>query len=536
MLRGFALLCSPEGMIEQVIRDDLGIKDMAPEGRLFIDLMDSGSRIKSMNFLFEIKSEEMAFDHSLNVWAGDHLMTLSFVGIRLKNKLLIIGANDQNQAVEFTKSLQEINNEQANIIRRLMKEKMEGRSSKGKTQDVSWDDLSALNNELVNLQRELAKKNAELERLNELKNQFVGMAAHDLRNPLSVIHTQTNLLINKASDYLPPRYVKFLNNIFSTTQFMLRLIEDLLDVSKIESGKLELNIETLDLVELAGRNAGLNQTLADREGIKIHLDHKPDHIYVKGDRYKLEQVLNNLLSNAIKFSPSGSSIHLKLELSGDHARVSVIDEGQGIPADKLHHIFQPFQKPVVSDSTQEKGTGLGLSIARRIVEGHNGNIQVESEEGKGSIFRFTLPLAEGTAEPAGNDQVSLSQVPYRWEDKTIVAADDDPSSRRLLEEMLKPVFGSVISCAYGEELLKSLEAQNQADLVLLDIDLPDLDGREVIRRIRERHPDVPVIVQTALDKMDDKKSILEAGANEYFTKPIDSRLLFDTISRYLENK
>jgi len=536
MHRGFALLCSPEGMIEQVIRDDLGIKDMAPEGRLFIDLMDSGSRIKSMNFLFDIKSEEVASDHSLNVWTGDNLMTLSFIGVRLKNKLLIIGANDQNQAVEFTKSLQEINNEQANTIRRLMKENIEEGKTKNKTQDVSWDDLSSLNNELINLQRELAKKNAELERLNELKNQFVGMAAHDLRNPLSVIHTHTNLLISRASDYLPPRYVKFLNNIFSTTQFMLRLIEDLLDVSKLESGKLELKTDTLDLVELAGKNAGLNQTLADREGIKIHLDHKPDHIYVKGDRYKLDQVLNNLLSNAIKFSPSGSSIRLRLELLKDYARVSVVDEGQGIPADKLNHIFQPFQKPVVSDSTREKGTGLGLSIGKRIVEGHGGEIWVESEEGKGSVFRFTLPLAEVPTESKDADQVAPSQAPCQWKDKTILAAEDDPSSRRLLEEMLKPAFDRVISCTYGKELLKSLEGQKQVDLVLLDIDLPDMNGHEVIRKIRKSHPYVPVIVQTALDKQIDKESILEAGANEFITKPLDIRLLFDTMNRYLKDE
>ena len=532
---GFALLCGREGMIEQVVRDDLGLGDMAPEGRLFIDLMDAGSRIKSMNFLLDIKSKEVAFDYQLNVWTGDTLRTLSFVGVRLKDKLLVIAANDQDEAVEFTKNLQDINNQQANVIRQLMKEKIELRRGSAQEHNFSYNDLSALNNELINLQRELARKNAELERVNDLKNQFLGMAAHDLRNPLAIIHTQSKLLIDRTSDNLPPRYLKFLNNIHTTAQFMLRLVEDLLDVSKIESGKLDLNLQNFNLVELAEKNVELNQVLADRRNIRLHLDNRADSIYIQGDWHKLEQVFNNLISNAIKFSPSGASIRIMLEVSDERAMVSVEDKGQGIPPENLDQIFQPFQKTMTSESTEEKGTGLGLNIARRIIEGHQGEIWVESEEGAGSAFKFTLPLAEDANEKNHTHQTKAHST-HQWKDKTILIVEDDPSSLKLLEEMLKPVTADLITCNHGKETLKVLQEHTEIDLVLLDIDLPDIDGRDIILKIRKFNSTLPVIAQTAMVKAKDKASIMEAGADEYFPKPIDWDVLFDKIDKYLGEK
>ena len=521
-----------------MVRDDLGIEDMAPEGRLFIDLMDSGSRIKSMNFLFDIKTKEVAYDHQLNVWVGDVLRTLSFVGVALKNKILIIAANDQEEAMEFTRDLQHIHNEQANTIRQLMKEKMSREKERGRDQDFSYDDMSALNNELINLQRELARKNADLQRVNDLKNQFLGMAAHDLRNPLAIIYTHSQLLIEQASDNLPPKYLKFLNNIFSTAEFMLRLVEDLLDVSKIESGKLELNPETFNLVDLARHTVELNQVLADRRNIRLHSDHSADAIYIQGDWHKLVQVFNNLLSNAIKFSPSGSAVRVILEIPDEYARISVEDKGQGIPSENLEHIFKPFQKPGVSQATEEKGTGLGLNIARRIVEGHQGEMWVESEEGKGSAFRFTLPLTEApdnTVEEESTSQETKASAPSR-EDKTLLLVEDDFASLKLMEEMLKPLVGSIISCAYGKETMEALRNNEGIGLILLDIDLPDMDGRVLIRKIRESNTRMPIIVQTALSSSNDKESTLAAGADEYLTKPIDWDVLFDKIDKYLGGK
>ncbi|MGM0532024.1 MAG: hybrid sensor histidine kinase/response regulator [Bacteroidota bacterium] len=533
---GFALLCNQEGMIEQVVRDDLGLGDETPEETLFIDLMDPGSRIKSMNFLHAIKSKEVAFDHQLNVWTGDILRTLSFVGVRLKDKLLVIAANNEDEAVEFTRNLQDINNEQANIIRRLMKEKSEMRKSNARAEEFSYDDLSALNNELVNLQRELARKNAELERVNDLKNQFLGMAAHDLRNPLAIIHTQAQLLIDRASDDLPPNHMKFLNNIYSTAEFMLRLVEDLLDVSKIESGKLELNLKTFNLVDLARNNVGLNQVLADRRNIRLDLNNDTDPVYIQGDWHKLEQVFNNLISNAIKFSPSDSSVRIIFEVRNRYVRVSVEDKGQGIPSENLEHIFEPFQKTGVSEATEEKGTGLGLNIARRIIEGHQGEIWVESEEGKGSVFRFTLPLTdvtEDTGEHKSASQDEKASATPSWEDKTLLLVEDDLASLKLMEEMLKPLVGSIISCTHGSETLEALSKNDDIDLILLDIGLPDIDGRKLIRKIREINTQIPVIVQTALTMVKDKESILEAGADEFLTKPIDHDVLLDQIEKHV---
>ena len=417
---GFALLCDKQGKITEIVKDHLHIEKTNPLGKHFIHLVDSGSRTKVMDFLFSIEGEEVAFDHQLNVWIGDVVKTLSLVGVKMKNQIMIIAANSQNELIEFSQNLQEINNEQANTIRRLMKEKAEHEHADDSQQHHSYDDLTALNNELINLQRELSKKNAELERLNALKNQFLGMAAHDLRNPLAIIYTHSKFLIDKASGILPSNYLKFLNNIITTSQFMLRLVEDLLDVSKIESGKLELNQEPFNLVDLAVNNVALNQSLADKKDVKLHLEYPSDHIMVNGDWHKLEQVFNNLLNNAIKFSPSGQSIRMDIEAEADRVKVSVEDHGPGIAADRQQALFQPFQKNSTPGSDGEKGSGLGLSIVKRIVEGHQGKIWVESEEGEGAVFRFTLPLLEIKRDKSQKNPEKKDAKSTGWRNHTLL--------------------------------------------------------------------------------------------------------------------
>ncbi len=393
-LKGFAFLCDENGKIKDLLRNDINFIPKELKGQLFPNIVEKGSRPKAMNFLRDISKNEVAMNYQMNIFINEKVETISFLGIQIKNEMIIVGAEDEKEAMEFTNQLQQINNEQANIIRNLMKEKIEFQGQVSDVNENSWDDLTKLNNELINLQRELSKKNAELEKLNETKNHFLGMAAHDLRSPLSIIFSYTEYLIDNSKQYLPEKQHKFLQTIFSTSQFMLTLIDDLLDVSKIESGKLELKKETFDLIDFATENIELNNPLAVKKNIQIQLHSNLKSLEIYADRHKIEQVFNNLISNAIKFSYPGSSIGVDISANNDEISISFKDQGTGIKKEKLENIFQPFNMASGAGTSGEKGTGLGLLIVKKIVEGHGGNIRVESEPGKGSTFFVTLPKSK----------------------------------------------------------------------------------------------------------------------------------------------
>lgn len=254
--------------------------------------------------------------------------------------------------------------------------------------------LILANQELSNLSRELQKTNAELVRSNDLKNQFLGMAAHDLRNPIGVILSYSEFLGEETADVLSEEHLQFLQTIRRSSEFMLRLLNDLLDLARIESGRLDLEREPVDLAALIRENVLLNQVLADKKGIRIAFHAEDDLPPVPVDRQKIEQVLNNLLSNAMKFSPAGTAVFVSLSRTGGDAVVSIRDEGQGIPEADRQKLFQPFARMSVKSTGGEKSTGLGLAIVRKIVEGHAGRIRVESEPGRGTAVSFSLPLTD----------------------------------------------------------------------------------------------------------------------------------------------
>lgn len=254
-----------------------------------------------------------------------------------------------------------------------------------------YDELSRLNNQLATAQRELAKKNAELARLNDQKNQFLGIAAHDLRNPLDVILTYSRFLLEDAGETLDPKHTRFIHTIRSSSSFMLNLVEDFLDISKIEAGRLDLNLARADLAALVRRNVELNRVLAEKKKIEIGLEEEGGEISMVFDPAKIEQVLNNLIGNAVKFSPLGRRVLVRLAGDGDGAAVTVRDQGPGIPEGELDKLFRPFEKTSVRSTGGEQGAGLGLAIVKNIVTGHGGEIRVESTVGEGAAFHVSLP-------------------------------------------------------------------------------------------------------------------------------------------------
>jgi PAS domain S-box-containing protein len=243
-------------------------------------------------------------------------------------------------------------------------------------------------------EEEIRQKNAQLLELNNEKNQLLGMAAHDLRNPLSIVNTASTFLLDDASRRLPEaKRTEFLQRINAGSKFMLRLIDDLLDVAKIEAGRLDLDIKDGDLCRLIEDNLAINRMLADNKSIRLDFTPERSLPPLRFDRDKIDQVLNNLVSNALKFSASGTAVTVQTSRVNGSVVVSVRDQGQGIPATDLDKLFKPFGKTSVRGTAGEKSTGLGLAICRKIVEGHGGRIWAESEVGKGSVFSFSLPVA-----------------------------------------------------------------------------------------------------------------------------------------------
>ncbi len=263
-----------------------------------------------------------------------------------------------------------------------------------------FEEFTRLNNELADAQRELAKRNAALLALNEEKNRLLGMAAHDLRNPLGVIMSYAKFLDRMAGAKLDGKERQFVAQIGKSSQFMLRLIEDLLDVSQIESGKLNLAKAPTDLAALVRNNVELNRVLAGAKNIAIELELPAALPPADIDATKIEQVLNNLVSNAVKYSHPGTAVRVTLAAEAGQATVRVRDRGQGIPEAELAKLFQPFSKTSVKSTGGEKSTGLGLAITRRIVEGHGGRVAVESRVGEGSTFSFSLPLPSPPGTPS----------------------------------------------------------------------------------------------------------------------------------------
>lgn len=390
---GIALLCDAQGTILKIIQDTLGLAQSTILGRPLPLIVDRASFQKTVSFLDETRSNGTAFDWALNLTVAGEVTILHFAGLLLDDHLLIMATKTNSGMQQLYEELMRINNEQFNMLRQTLRTKNEIQAQTERDSEF-YNEISRLNNELINLQRELAQKNAKLEQLNQQKNQFLGMAAHDLRNSLSISLAYSEFLLDDVAATLDEKHLEFIRIIRSSSEFMLGLVDNLLDITALESGKLQLELQPVDLIPVIERNVALNRVLAAKKQADLHFYHQGDDMQAMADVLKLEQVLNNLISNAVKFSMPQHPVEVRLVEGEGQAIISVRDQGQGIPADELDRLFKPFGKTSVRSTAGEKSTGLGLTIVRKIVEAHQGKIWVESDVGKGSTFYFSLPLAE----------------------------------------------------------------------------------------------------------------------------------------------
>jgi len=389
---GVALLCDRDGTVRQILRDDFDLASLVPVGAGVTDLADAGVREKAQRFLAALQSPHAVVDWEITVPVQGVLVPLHWAGVVTADGLVILVARTRSGLARPSDEFARTDLDQA-VATGAVVDIIETVSAQhAERDDGLYEDLTRLNNELANLQRELAKKNAQLERAIVQKDQLLGMVAHDLRNPLGVISGYAEFLADEAAEKLSPDQLEFVAMIKESSGFMLHLIDDLLDITAIEAGHLRLDLAPMRLSTLLQRNVALNSVLAEKKEIRLLLKIVNEVGDVRLDGGKIQQVLNNLLSNACKYSVPGTEVEVRLYRQGDEAVVAITDQGQGIPADELPSLFTPFQTTSVRGTAGETSTGLGLAIARKIVAGHGGRIWVESEVGRGSTFSFSLPL------------------------------------------------------------------------------------------------------------------------------------------------
>ncbi len=380
-------------------------------------------------------------------------------------------------------------------------------------------------------QNENQKQLTQRSHLDTLKDEFISTVSHELRTPLTSIRGSLGLLSSGIMGDLDPKAQNLLRIAVTNTDRLIRLINDILDLERMESGRAPLQIRRCSLRDLVQQAADTMAGMAQQATVRIVLevppaDTSPEALYFDGDSDRILQVLTNLLSNAIKFSPSASTIRVHVEATSDSILLKVSDEGRGIPADKLDSIFDRFQQVEPSDARQKGGTGLGLAITRSIVQQHSGSIWAQRNLGAGSTLYVMLPRT-----PRASDAVTPALALPRGEG-SILVCDDDPSIRTIVKEHLTRQGYTVIEACSGEEAI-FLASESPVEAILLDLYMPGLSGWETLQRLRDNPGTslIPVVILSVLSPV--LRSQLTGEAQGWVQKPFNENLLFAELGRVL---
>ncbi|MFK5969841.1 MAG: ATP-binding protein [Candidatus Marithrix sp.] len=376
---------------------------------------------------------------------------------------------------------------------------------------------------------DLRQANEELARASRLNDEFLANMSHEFRTPLNAVIVFSELLLDEIYGELNIKQRESIEHIEQAGKHLLSLITDILDLSKIKAGQMKLHIEQVKIDSICQESLQLVKPAAAKKQIKLQTAYDGFVTIVQADKRGLKQILVNLLTNAVKFTPQGGQI--KLEIIGDESngivKFNVIDTGIGISEAEIEYLFQPFVQLDGGLSRQQEGTGLGLSLVYKLTELHGGGVQVESEVGKGSCFSITLPW-----QKINNIVANLSDIPNT--NKLILVAEDNESNIIGIQTSLQAKGYQVVIAHNGIEAIK-LTREKRPNLIIMDIQMPEMDGIEAIKHIQadSNLADIPIIALTTLAMPRDRERCLEAGANEYFSKPVNIKKLLIAIKTQL---
>jgi signal transduction histidine kinase/DNA-binding response OmpR family regulator len=383
-------------------------------------------------------------------------------------------------------------------------------------------ELQAAKDEVEAFSKTVVRAKEELERASKFKDQFLSTMSHELRTPLNAVLGFSDLLIEERYGALNDRQRRYLNHIRTGGKHLLKLINDILDLSKIEAGRLQLAIENVRLDVCFAEAIDTLNPLASQKSQTLERQPAPG-LSVRADATRLKQVLINLLGNAIKFTPENGTVKLAAKLEGGSVRIEVRDSGPGIPPDEQKRIFEAFYR--LRNSEKAEGTGLGLAITQRLVELHGGTLSIESEMGVGSCFYFMLPLA-----PTVQERVS-STAPKSIGGKppVVVVIEDDSTAASLLEIQLSSAGFDVRVCNDPKNSVEMVAALQPA-AVTVDIVMKPVNGWEILASLKgdPRTGHVPVIVVTIIDQPSTGALL---GADEYIVKPVEKHALLEAVDR-----
>lgn len=371
---------------------------------------------------------------------------------------------------------------------------------------------------------ELITARGAAESANKAKSEFLSTMSHELRTPLNAVIGLSESLIEPGAVFDPERVRRYLTIIHSSGQQLLAQINDILDLARIEAGRIQVNPEVFDARTLVVGALETAQRSSRAKQIRLEARSPAEPLLIKADERLLRQVLQNLVSNAVKFTPEGGCVSVRLE-HDDRRRVTFVvsDTGIGIPPEKLACLFKPFSQVDSSLGRRFGGTGLGLALVERIARLHGGRVAVQSTPGEGSCFTVELP-AGIASEPA--DQLRAPRA------RQVLLVDDDPHQHTVVGDFLRHHGFEVISCESGEAALAEVELR-EPGLAIVDVNMPGMSGLELMVRLR-RLPNgagIPILAATALAENDEVARCRAAGADSHLAKPISLNALAQRIHR-----
>src|SRR3984885_11897030 len=391
--------------------------------------------------------------------------------------------------------------------------------------------------ETVNQQREElldAERNARMsaERATRLKDEFLATLSHELRTPLSAILGWTQVLLRGEASKGPDEHKRAMEVIDRNARAQVKLIDDLLDLSRVMTGKLRLDLHQVSFASIVEAAVDSARPSADVKGIRLKAILSSNSDIVSADSARLQQVVWNLLTNAIKFTPKGGQVQVLLQRVNSHLELSVSDTGVGIPANYLPHVFDRFSQKDSSTTRAFGGLGLGLAICKQLVELHGGSIRAASQgEGRGATFSVHLPLSIVQLQDESSPRVhpttetqpgELLSLP-RLEGVHVFSVDDEPDARDLLRAVLEGQGAKVTSFSGGEDALAALDT-TKPSVLICDVGMPTMDGFQLIRTLRAKEPRserIPALALTAFARAEDRKRSLVAGYQAHLAKPFD---------------
>jgi PAS domain S-box-containing protein len=390
--------------------------------------------------------------------------------------------------------------------------------------------VAALNTKLGATNKELELRNREVERANRLKSEFLASMSHELRTPLNAIIGFSDLLAEQTAGPLSSKQQRFVSHIQQGARHLLALINDILDLSKVEAGRLELNRENVPVATALAEVLVSIRPAAAAKDIAVHSSIGPD-VTVFADRIRFKQILVNLLGNAVKFTPEGGRIWVEAAERRGRLTVSVSDTGLGISIEEQEAIFDAFHQAGATTKGIKEGTGLGLAITKRLVEEHGGRIWVESEPGKGARLSFTMPAGRAAAEESAPEDAGASETWPPRERPLVLIVDDEAPARELLASWLEPEGYELIAAgSSADALAKAVE--HVPDAITLNMLMPGKGGWDTLYALKKTPvtAGIPVIVVTVVDE---PKIGLALGAAEYLVKPVDKEVLLEAVRRFV---